>query len=154
MGTGSVASLANAATASSVPNDTPRTPNWILGDAFMKSVYTVFRKGAAGEQPSVGFAPIKGFNYASNGFAIIGESGNGVDGRIGQAGATVIGTGSPTNAGSQAITSVGANGVTTVVNGQVSVTQTPTRNAGTTTIGLANYLVALVFLGAGLAVNW
>jgi hypothetical protein len=62
----------------------------------MRSVYTVFRKGAAGEQPSFGFAPIKGVNYSTDGFHTIGVGGDGVNGEIGQAGVTIIGTAQPT----------------------------------------------------------
>jgi hypothetical protein len=64
--------------------DLPNQPSiWVFGLSFLKSVYTVFRKGGQGESASVGFARLKGVDYAGNGTAIIGWNGNGVDGSIG-----------------------------------------------------------------------
>ena len=64
----------------------PSDPYWVFGDAFLKGVYTVFRKGAQGEAPSVGFAKLKGVDYTGNGTLVVGYNGNGVDGTIGRTG--------------------------------------------------------------------
>jgi hypothetical protein len=94
------------------------TPAWILGGSFLKSTYTVFRKGSSGEQPSVGFAPLSGVNYQADGNAIIGASGDGVDGRIGIAGATVVGTGDGGGGGSgTAVQGPGMGAVTVTAGG-------------------------------------
>lgn len=62
---------------------------WNLSAAFPKSSYTVFRKGLAGEQPSIGFARLRIVDYAVNGTALIGS---GIDGSPGNAG---VSTGTP-----------------------------------------------------------
>lgn len=51
------------------------SPAWILGHAFLKATYTVFRKGTS---PSVGFAKLKsGYSTSSNGGDGIGNAGVG-----------------------------------------------------------------------------
>ncbi|KAG8830178.1 hypothetical protein FRC17_005270 [Serendipita sp. 399] len=67
-------------------------PSWIFGNAFLKGVYTVFRRGKDNEEPSVGFAPLKGVNYATNGNVTLGTPGNGVNGNIGNAGVVIPGS--------------------------------------------------------------
>lgn len=64
------------------------SPAWIFGDSLMKGTYTIFRRGNQGDTPQVGFAPLKGVNYNGDGTATLGVGGDGVDGRIGNAGAT------------------------------------------------------------------
>ena len=82
-------------------------PSWLIGDAFLKSVYTVFRKGngTAQDPPSVGFAPIKGVDYTADGNAVIGLGGNGINGAVGNAGVVVPG-------GSDGVTSRSASAST------------------------------------------
>ncbi|KIM21632.1 hypothetical protein M408DRAFT_333341 [Serendipita vermifera MAFF 305830] len=76
------------------PPTTVTNPSWLIGDAFLKSVYTVFRRGngTAEDPASVGFAPIKGLNYAADGNVIIGVD-TGADGVVGGAGVIVAGGG-------------------------------------------------------------
>jgi len=93
----------------------------------------VFRKGAQGEQPSVGFAPLSGVDYTqANGNAIIGAGGDGIDGRIGEAGVTIVGTGNGGGSG------VGSSGV---YGGAPSVTaggNSPIRSGSTPNAALSN----------------
>jgi hypothetical protein len=66
----------------------------------------------------VGFAPLKGVQYSGDGDQVLGTNGDGVDGRVGNAGASEIvtgtGNGSPNSL------------VTRSVSGGVSPTPTPT----------------------------
>ncbi|CAG7851455.1 SubName: Full=Related to aspartic peptidase A1-Laccaria bicolor {ECO:0000313/EMBL:CCA73596.1} [Serendipita indica DSM 11827] len=72
-------------------------PSWIFGDAFLRATYTVFRKGPLSsndtgtDEAGVGFAPLKGVDYNTNGLAMLGVDGNGIDGRIGNAGVIIPG---------------------------------------------------------------
>lgn len=100
------------------PDSEPTTtPSWIFGDAFMKSTYTVFRAGREGETPSIGFAPIKGVDYATDAWIVIGADGNGIDGRIGEAGVVIPGSGDPT-ASPHVTPTDGSQALPTVVNGE------------------------------------
>lgn len=90
----------------SIPGETTY-PAWIFGDSLMKSTYCVFRAGTAttlasarstavvagADGPAVGFAPLKGVQYSGQGDQVLGTNGDGVDGRVGNAGASEIVTG-------------------------------------------------------------
>jgi hypothetical protein len=73
-------------------------PAWIFGDSLLIGVYTIFHRGNPGDTPSVGFAPLKNVNYSGDGTATLGVGGDGVDGRIGNAGG--VGTGTQVASGS------------------------------------------------------
>jgi cathepsin D len=90
-------------------------PAWIFGDSLLKGTYTVFRYGdpSTGEKPAVGFAKLAGVDYSGNGNEVIGSGGDGVDGRIGNAGV------------SAAVVTDTATG--TVGTGPATVTDTTTR---------------------------
>jgi hypothetical protein len=153
MGNGNLPTSSNAATTSSVPNGVPTPANWILGAAFMRGVYTVFRAGTNGSQPAVGFAPIKGVNYTTDWTHTIGVSGDGVNGRIGQAGVTIIGTAQPTPAPDSTSTGSGSrssNGLTNFANAQTSMRS----SAGPVVSALGSYLIWAIMLVIGCAVNW
>jgi cathepsin D len=62
------------------------SPAWVIGDSLFKGNYIVFRNGAQGENPSVGFGKLKGVNYNTNGNAVLGVDGDGIDPDIGNAG--------------------------------------------------------------------
>jgi hypothetical protein len=145
MGNGNLPTSSGNAATSSAPSDQPETSDWILGAAYMRGVYTVFRGGSNGEQPSLGFAPIKGVNYNANWTQIIGVGGDGVNGRIGQAGVIIPGTSQPTQAPS--LTNTGSdNQPTNVANART--------NASSATGALGTYLIWAVILVIGCAVNW
>lgn len=149
MGNGNLPTSSGNAATSSAPSDEPETSDWILGAAYMRGVYTVFRSGSNGEQPSVGFAPIKGVNYNTNATPTIGIGGDGVNGRIGQAGVIITGTGEPTQAPSLTNTGSG-NQLTTVANARTSVLN----NARPATGALGTYLIWTIMLVIGCALNW
>lgn len=151
MGNGNLPTSSNAATTSSTPNDVPNVANWILGAAFMRGVYTVFRAGASGGQPSLGFAPIKGVNYSTNWAHTIGVDGDGVDGRIGQAGVTIMGTAQPSPAPGSTNTG-SSNGITNFADAQTSMRHS--NGAGAVVGALGSYVIWVIMLVVGCAMNW
>lgn len=63
-------------------------PAWVIGASLLKGTYTIFRRGNQADTPSVGFAPLKNVNYNGDATPTLGLGGDGIDGRIGNAGAT------------------------------------------------------------------
>jgi cathepsin D len=119
---------------------------WLLGDAFLKSVYTVFRHGdqSRGEAPSVGFARLKGVNYGADGLATLGQNGNGVNGRIGHAGNRIYGGANGTT--SQGSLQTVVNDGTTMVVGQQSQSVQSSTQRGAGVRGYGHLLESWVLL--------
>jgi cathepsin D len=93
------------------------SPAWIVGDSLFTSHYVVFRSGAQGENPSVGFANLKGVNYNTDGNAIVGQSGDGIDPDIGNAGG--VPTSTP-GGGGGGHTGTGGRGIAVIHSGVVA----------------------------------
>lgn len=123
---------------STAPTTTSQ-PGWLIGDAFLKSVYTVFRKGngTATDPPSVGFAPIKGVNYAADGNTIIGVAGNGVSGDVGFAGVII-----PGNISSSSATTT--LGTSSTGGNTLGATPTPTPNSGVKITGPGAWVLVVM----------
>ncbi|KAG9032898.1 hypothetical protein FS842_004024 [Serendipita sp. 407] len=128
-------------------------PAWIFGDAFLKGVYTVFRKGNESEQPSVGFAPVKGVNYATNGNVTLGTAGNGINGNIGNAGVVITGSTGGLTSTTAGTSTINREVTETSVASGSGETETPNGNGQPNTALISKTVARCTFVVASLVLS-
>lgn len=100
------------------------------------------QSGADG--PSIGFAPLKGVQYSSNGNQVLGTNGDGVDGRVGNAGASNVVTGTGDGSSNSLVTRTLSSAQSTPTTSRTNSAENRLSHFGSTFMVILSTLVALL----------